>query len=581
MHIPIGGETNGMRRVFADTIELALELGRGERAIDAGHQALAHFSEDAGEFYLRLGKAYNFKHMPEMAIEMLKLADSVADSNEMRTEVYFELGKANILAHDLPKSAAAYLRASELSPTNAVIHFAYGTVLRSLQLQHEANEAIRRALQLDPTNSNYLMSYLHGLKQLCDWDALERTLPALLERALANQAHDLHPFSAMLYNFSNAIVAQQARAATAHNSFVALSYFSPQQLPLYSRALLGTTSNNLPPRRRLRVGYVSANFMNHAQGAQLQYYFKHHNTTRFEVFAYSTSRSHSGETTVIKSQVEHWVELDQNDGVAAQRIAADRIDVLIDLCGLIDECRIGIFSVEPSPLQIAFLGYPGTTGSSFMHYLVGDPISTTPELDMHFSETLIIMPHTYQVTEHRERYPAGAALAPASAEFFQTLMEPLLTGIGPPDNGSSAASVAASAAITTAVPTSNPLTAIYPNRPFIFCNFNQLTKLDAKTFGVWIEILKRVPNSLLWLLEYPKTASTTLLNRAQALGVDPSRIRFSPSVPKDIHMARLALADLYLDTPIYNAHTSAGIYRYSFIHSFIHSLISLPSPSSR
>jgi tetratricopeptide (TPR) repeat protein len=203
-----------MRRFYIDAITLALQISNADRAIELAHQALQRFTGDTQvDLNLLLGKAYNQKFMPDRALKVFpKDAAAESTSNDVLTEIWFEIGKAYVLQHDLPNAAIAYLRATEYSPHQPVLHFAYGTVLRSMQLQDDANDAIKRALDLDPNNSNYLMSYLHGLKQLCDWDELDAILPSLLQRAELDHAPDLHPFSAMLYNFSNAIRCRSTRA---------------------------------------------------------------------------------------------------------------------------------------------------------------------------------------------------------------------------------------------------------------------------------------------------------------------------------------------------------------------------------
>eukprot|EP01125_Pyxidicula_operculata_P001008 TRINITY_DN108_c1_g1_i3.p1 TRINITY_DN108_c1_g1~~TRINITY_DN108_c1_g1_i3.p1 ORF type:complete len:406 (+),score=41.67 TRINITY_DN108_c1_g1_i3:410-1627(+) len=293
--------------------------------------------------------------------------------------------------------------------------------------------------------------------------------------------------------------------------------------------------NNYPIKTdtKLRIGYLSSNFINHAQGTQLEGYFKLHDRVKYEIFAFSIRDAMTEEAKVqqktLRSEVDHFLDLTTlSDIESAKTIHNLGIDILIDLCGLADGGRLGIMAMTPSPVQISFLGYPGTTGAKFIDYYVGDKISTPQSMAGYFSESLILMPHTYQVTEHKYKYPVSFSY---SADYDD------------PD--------------VDDIPITNSEYYEGTEKPFVYANFNQHAKIDPDIFDLWMEILHEVPRSRLWLLDGP--AKTNLRKRAELKGVDPSRIKFKKSIPKKNHLHRLANnVDLFLDTWIYNAHTSAG-----------------------
>ena len=258
-------------------------------------------------------------------------------------------------------------------------------------------------------------------------------------------------------------------------------------------------------------------------------FFKRHDRSTFEIIGFSIRQPFNSEgeqrQQQLRAQVDEFYDLVYLQTEArAREIVNRKIDILVDLVGLVDEADINIFSYKPAPVQISFLGFPGTTGSEKMDYYVGDMISTDPDrFSYFFTEKLLILPHTYQVTEHKEEYGTDWQLNASSFEV------PELTQNKYYDE----------------------------NTTFVFCNFNHLHKLDKQTFMTWMDILKTVNNSVLWLLD--GAARSRVLRFANATGVDPERIIFSSSIDKVDHMKRLfSRAHLLLDTPIYNAHTSAG-----------------------
>jgi protein O-GlcNAc transferase len=202
-----------------------------------------------------------------------------------------------------------------------------------------------------------------------------------------------------------------------------------------------------------------------------------------------------------------------SDKVAAERIAADEIDILVNMNGYFGDLRMGICAHRPAPIRVNYLGFPATLGASYIDYIIADQV-VIPESERDcYAEKVVYLPHTYQANDNRRPIPE---IGTSRAEH------------GLPDDA------------------------------FVFCNFNQSYKLTPSMFSVWIKLLKQVEGSVLWLLESNKWQAQNLRTEIARQGIAPDRIIFAPMVSPAAHLARLGLADLFLDSLPYNAHTTAS-----------------------
>jgi predicted O-linked N-acetylglucosamine transferase (SPINDLY family) len=239
-----------------------------------------------------------------------------------------------------------------------------------------------------------------------------------------------------------------------------------------------------------------------------------HDRSRFEVFVYSHGRSDgSAMRQRIEGAAEHFADL-QASSIAdmAHRIRDDEIDILVDLKGYTQHSRPPLFAMRAAPLQVSYLGFPGTTGADYIDYVIGDPVVTPLEHAPFYSEKIAQLPGCYQCNDGTRPIPRP----------------PSRSSQGLPEDG------------------------------FVFCAFNQPYKISPEVFDVWCRLLNAVPGSVLWLLAWNKDAPIALRREAQARGVDPSRIIFAPSVPQSEHLDRIGCADIFLDTWPCNAHTTAS-----------------------
>lgn len=266
--------------------------------------------------------------------------------------------------------------------------------------------------------------------------------------------------------------------------------------------------------RRLRIGYVSSDLREHAIGYLMPEVFELHDRSAVEVFVYYCGVPTSdGVNARYKAVVENWRDIrDLDDQSAARRIAADEIDILVDVNGFTKDARTGVFALRPAPIAVNWLGYPGTMGSPHHHYMIADPWIVPPELEMFYAERVLRLP-CYQPNDRKR---AIAAQRPTRRD------------------------------------------AKLPEDSFVFCCFNGSQKITRFAFERWLEILKRVENSTLWLLSSSEGTNERLQAYAAQRGIAAERLVFAEKLANPFHLARYPLADLFLDTVPYGAHTTAS-----------------------
>ncbi len=266
--------------------------------------------------------------------------------------------------------------------------------------------------------------------------------------------------------------------------------------------------------RRYRIGYLSADFHEHATAYLMAGLLERHDRRTFEIFAYSYGpEDHSPMRARLRAACEHFIDIAwDSDDVAARRIRDDRLDVLIDLKGYTMGSRTALLAARPCAVQVNWLGYPGTMGAAFIDYLIADREIVPPALAMHYSERVVHMPHTYQPND-RSRAVAAAL---SRADY------------GLPENA------------------------------FVFCCFNQAYKISPELFACWMRLLRQLESSVLWLLEDNPVATQNLRAAAATHGIAPDRLVFAPRLPLPQHLARYRVANLALDTFPYTSHTTAS-----------------------
>ncbi|MBI4182745.1 MAG: tetratricopeptide repeat protein [Proteobacteria bacterium] len=409
---------------------------------------------------------------------------------------------------DLGRAAEAegcYRRALALKPESADIEANLATALLEQDRGGEAVPHFRAALARAPGHGEALSGLVWALQNDCRWEGLEGLSGRLLDLVRQKLAQEgawcgLAPFRSLALPTTPA-----EQLAIARN---------------YALTRLGPPAEGGPrpaPRAaggRLRVGYLSADFHAHATMTLMGDLFALHDRGAVEVFAYSLGPDDGGaERRRVERESDRFVELrGTGDPEAAARIAADRLDLLVDLKGYTRGNRARILALRPAALQVSWLGYPGTLGAGFIDYAIADAVVTPPALAPHFAEAIVRLPHCYQM---------NPALAPDDSPA------PTRADCGLPEKG------------------------------VVFCSFNNSYKITPEVFARWMAILRRVPGSALWLLAPRPEVAANLAGAAGAAGIDAGRLVLAPRAGNRAHLARLGLADLFLDTRPVGAHTTA------------------------
>ena len=372
----------------------------------------------------------------------------------------------------------------------------------------EALVAAERALALDPDQVHATINRIVALVEGGNWDDYDAVLnraKVLIEQSLAEgQPTPLPPFKSLVMPFPPELHFAIARS---QGDFLWSGMMDVRRRLAFAHPASCS--------QRLKIGYVSADFRNHPTAQLMRGLFQSHDRKRFEIYAYALCKDdHSSYYQQIKADAEQFVDLSSmTNADAASRIHRDGIHVLIDLMGYTAYARSEIFALQPAPVQVSYLGYPGTMGASFIPYIIVDPVVLPEDLQTYFTEQPVYLPNCYQVNDR-----------------WQEIAE---TGIQRRDAG-------------------------LPEEVPVFCCFNMPSKLEPVMFAVWTRILKQVPGSVLWLLASELQVAANLRRAAERHGIGGERLIFAERLPKDRHLERHRLADLFLDTRLYNAHTTAS-----------------------
>lgn len=413
-----------------------------------------------------------------------------------------EVGFARLTRESLREAEECFRKALELQPGLANVHLNLGYIHHFEGRLDEAVRSYQAALELEPGMVAFGASLLTEMQHMCDWSRLNELCETQRRSAHEHPEQPVQPFG--LLSIPSAPMEQLACARNFARSLAGSVASDRKRLAFgFDRA----------PQKRRRIGYLSADFHGHATAYLAAELFELHDRSRFEVFAYSYGpEDRSPIRTRMRRSFDRFVDVGPlSHAEAAATIHADGIEILVDLKGYTVHARPEIMALRPAPVQVNYLGYPGTMGADFIDYLVSDRFISAGRAG-DYSEQLVLMPDSYQVNDRRR--PVGAT--------------PSRPALGLPGNG------------------------------FVFCCFNQPYKILPEVFAVWMRMLQAVPGSVLWLLELNPWVAPNLRREASARGVDPARLVFAPLLPLAEHLGRLPAADLFLDTLPVNAHTTAS-----------------------
>jgi len=485
----------------AATLEAAGEIGLAERLYEIW---LSFNPEDPSGFAARFNSAALAAKAGRHDLASERLERLIAEKPDF-APAYINLGNARENQGKLGEAVAGWSAlVARLSAVNgdAVRHkiSALHQMCRVLTACHRPDAAetlMRTVLDIDQNDVEVSRQIVATRMLLCEWPVM-LAWSGLTRRTLTRR---MHPLSMLAHSDDPAF---QLALAHIHNQEVANP--PPDVDPRMERADGGE-------RRRIRIGYLSSDLRDHAIGYLMVDLLETHHREDFEIFAYYCGPPNdSALHDRIKGAVEHWTTITGlDDATAARRLAADDLDILVDVNGYTRDSRDAVVAARPAPIIVNWLGYPGTLGSPHHHYIVADEWIIPPELEKHHSEKVKRLP-CYQPSDRRRQ----AAPPPTRRE------------LGLPEDG------------------------------FVYCCFNGSQKFTPFMFDRWMTILRGVPGSTLWLLSTEAAAETLLRARAEAGGVDPGRVVFAGKMSNPEHLARHAAADLFLDTSPYGAHTTAN-----------------------
>jgi predicted O-linked N-acetylglucosamine transferase (SPINDLY family) len=411
------------------------------------------------------------------------------------------LGQGNILSalKHYDDARAAFDRALQLNPGLEGAWSGRGNLFYELKKFDEAFAAYDRAFSLNPDLTGVEGARLHTKMLQCDWSNLDAECSHLI-RSVADGKPNTAPWAFLIISSAADDQLKCARAwnAAHHPRFNG----SAGQARRYGH-------------RQIRIGYVSSDFHQHPIAQLTAGMFECHDRSKFEVTAISIGTNDRSELRArLEASFDAFLDARSwsDDEIAAQ-IAQREIDILIDLNGFTQHRRTGIFARRPAPIQVNYLGYPGTMGADYIDYIFGDPIVIPVAQRGCYSEKVVHLPHSYQINDAKRQI----------AEMHFGRGE-----CGLPEQG------------------------------FVFCCFNNSCKIMPRIFDCWMRILTAVEGSVLWLLQDNDAAAKHLRAEAAARNVDPDRLIFAGRLPLPEHLARHRLADLFLDTLPYNAHTTAS-----------------------
>lgn len=455
---------------------------------------------------------------------VLERAPQYMDAHDRLAAMYLANGRYGEAIVHLRQIVAA-------EPSNALALAGLANALFQAGELGEAEELATRARTVDPALSApySTLGQLHVVRGEFDKaaavfeDGYNRTHSHGLLAGLMHTQHRMCDWPQWKSSWQ-LVASELDRAADFGSPFGLLNEATaPAQQLSYARrwaaARFGPLQPSPPPPmrtgdQRLRIGYFSADFKEHAAAYLLAEVFELHDRERFEIFAYSYGPDDSSPMRKrVSGAVEHFVDVawDSDDAIV-QRMRADALDVLVDLKGYTVGHRLAVMARRPCAIQVTWLGYPGTTGATFMDYLIADRHVIPSELETHYSERILRLPNCYQAND-RKRVIAEPR---SRAEY------------GLPDHA------------------------------FVFCCFNQSVKMTPEVFHRWMNLLRRIDGSVLWLAEDNRWATANLAEAARTHGIDPGRVIFTPRMPYSEHLARYRVADLSLDTFPYTSHTTAS-----------------------
>jgi len=405
--------------------------------------------------------------------------------------------------HELKRYSEAlthYDKAISLKANYAEAWSNKGITLNMLQRYEEAIAHFDKAISLKDDIDWIFGNLIHTKMKICDWSGLVDSLDRISDKVMKNKKVTA-PF-ALLALYDDALFIQKSTKIYVKDKFPP----NPSLGPIFKN----------PAGQKIRIGYFSADFHNHATGHLMAELFELHNKNQFELigFSFGPIKNNDNLRMRLMKPFDTFIEVsNKSDFEISQLSRSINIDIAVDLKGFTQDSRTGIFAYRAAPIQVNYLGYPGSMCTEYIDYIIADKTLIPTECQSYYSEKVVYLPNSYQVNDRKRLI--------SEKKFTRKQL-------GLPENS------------------------------FVFCCFNNSYKILPETFCIWMHILKETEDSVLWLLKDNSFAEKNLKEEAQKHGVDPQRLVFADRLSSSDHLARHLQADLFLDTFPCNAHTTAS-----------------------
>ncbi|QWD94694.1 tetratricopeptide repeat protein [Polynucleobacter sp. MG-Unter2-18] len=489
-------------KIKPDDLEVNINCARALQEIGKhldsvrSHQKAIFLSPNNHEIWLGCGKSLQSLKRYDEAIahydKALSLKPDFAAAWSNKGNIFYELKRYD-------EAIAHYDKALNLNPDFAAAWFNKGNTLHELKRYDGAIAYYDKALSIKPDIDWIFGSLLHSKMNICSWSGLAESLENISKKLVVNEKV-VNPFSLLALN-DDALLHKKSAEIYIQSRYPS----NPVLEPILKR----------PQNQKIRVGYFSTDFKNHPVAFLIAELFELHDKSQFELVGFSFGPITKDQMRQrLEKSFDQFVEVgNKSDIEIAQLSRCLNIDIAVDLTGFTQDARTGIFSHRAAPIQVNYLGYPGTMGADYMDYIIADRTLIPLESQSCYSEKVVYLPNSYQVNDRKRLI--------SDRQFTRQDLD-------------------------------------LPEKGFVFCCFNNNYKILPATFASWMRILKAVEGSILWLFQDNSWAVENLKKEAEKQGIAADRLVFAERLPLPEHLARHRQADLFLDTFPYNAHTTTS-----------------------
>ena len=446
---------------------------------------------------INIGNIHKHRGLPRQAENYYKKSLEIKESKE----AYNNLSVIYLDANQIELSISHSVKAIEIDANYIDAHYNAALALERTGEYNDAVGHLNFILKIDKNNKKALVILFRIYQNICNWKDMI-SIQNKLDDMVGNGEE--HPFMGV-----------SRSEDLAANFKIASSYANKNYTKFETTSKSGMVGGGVevssPEEEKIKIGYICGEFRNHPTYHLIKNLFKSHNSRKFNIFLFSFRHDEKIKEK-LKEDVYKFFDITEiTDTSAAEIIKEYKLDVLIDLTVIISRNRINILKAKPAKNIISYLGFPGTSGHNFYDYILTDKIVAPEEHQPFYTEKFLYLPNCYQINDGLSNF----------SKTKTTRNEHLL-----------------------------------PKNSFILACFNQSFKLDKTTFDCWIEILRELPDSILWLLDDNKVAQQNLSNYIKKKNIDEKRLIFAEKLSREKHIERLKLADVALDTRIYNGHTT-------------------------